>query len=795
MDPGSVARRRGALTALALTATGSLAVAGLTIIPTSAALAEEGAEQISNGTFETGTTPWTTYGTVGTKIDLVDGAACATADEAASGGAVWDAAITYDGITALVDTGYELTFRAKASDAVTVFTGFQMGSDPYTQVAAGQSALSTEWTTFTYNGTSPATPADPTAPTIAFDNGQLVFQIGGKGPVTVCIDDVSLKGGVEPPKYEPETGPIVRVNQVGYLTKGPKLAVVVSDEPKGLPYTLNLYNNKSLKPVVFAKGTTVPAGLDPSSGQKVHTIDFSKTVKPGTYSITVAGEESYKFRIGTDIYSQLRKDAMTLYYTQRSGIAIDNKIVPGYGRAAGHIGVAPNTGDKSVSCAAPIAAYDDWTCTSKFDVSGGWYDAGDQGKYVVNGGISVAQLLGTWERSQTAKGANKNAYGDKTLRLPEAGNKLPDLLDEVKWELDWFLKMQVPTTTTDAGLTPYKGMVFHKLHDAKWTGLPMDPAKDAEVRELHRPSTAATLNFAAALAQGARVYAKYDKAYSTKLLDAAKVAYAAAKANPKVYASTADATGGGAYEDNNVTDEFYWAATELYLTTKDAAYSADVLASPLHLGNAQASSVFDVGGFGWQSVAALARLDQATVPNALPNKAGIKKSVTAAADNLVTLAKTQPYAQPLTGWVWGSTSNLLNNMQILGTAYDLTKKVTYLNATLRGMDWVLGRNALNNSYVTGYGTVYSKNQHSRWYAKSLDAKLPNPPAGTIAGGPNVGLQDPVAASKLTGCVGQMCYIDDIESYSTNELTINWNAPLVWVSSFLADQKAGLKPVG
>jgi endoglucanase len=105
------------------------------------------------------------------------------------------------------------------------------------------------------------------------------------------------------------------------------------------------------------------------------------------------------------------------------------------------------------------------------------------------------------------------------------------------------------------------------------------------------------------------------------------------------------------------------------------------------------------------------------------------------------------------------------------------------------MDYVLGRNALNISYVTGYGTYASQNQHSRMYAHQVDPRLPNPPRGTLAGGPNgtaLTTGDPVAAPKLTGRVQQFCYIDDIGSWSTNELTINWNAPLSWMGSFLAD---------
>jgi endoglucanase len=127
---------------------------------------------------------------------------------------------------------------------------------------------------------------------------------------------------------------------------------------------------------------------------------------------------------------------------------------------------------------------------------------------------------------------------------------------------------------------------------------------------------------------------------------------------------------------------------------------------------------------------------------------------------------------------------------VLATAYDISGDLRYRDAVLEGINYIFGRNALNQSYVTGYGERASQNQHSRWYARQLNPALPNPPVGTLAGGPNSSIQDPLAQSLLRGCAPQFCYIDDIESWSTNELTINWNAPLAWVAAFVADQGDG-----
>jgi endoglucanase len=137
--------------------------------------------------------------------------------------------------------------------------------------------------------------------------------------------------------------------------------------------------------------------------------------------------------------------------------------------------------------------------------------------------------------------------------------------------------------------------------------------------------------------------------------------------------------------------------------------------------------------------------------------------------------------------VWGSSSQILNNLIVLGTAYDISGDRRYQRAVIEGADFLLGRNALNLSFITGYGDVFSQNQHSRIFGAQLDSELPHPPVGSVAGGPNSALQDPVARQLLTGCIGQFCYVDDINSYSTNEIAINWNAPLAWVASFLADQ--------
>jgi endoglucanase len=454
-----------------------------------------------------------------------------------------------------------------------------------------------------------------------------------------------------------------------------------------------------------------------------------------------------------------------------------------------------NQGDRGVPCQPAydsLAVYGEpWTCAYTLDVVGGWYDAGDEGKYVVNGGISVYQLLDIFEREKVAPTAHPAALGDGTLHIPETGNGVPDVLDEARYELEFFLKMMVPEGQ------PLAGMVHHKVHDSAWTGLPLLPDHDPMPRWLHRPSTAATLNLAATAAKGARLFARYDRAFSHKLLAAATRAWAAAQAHPDMFAPAADGnSGGGAYEDMDVSDEFYWAAAELYLTTGKREFRDAVLASPLHT-----ADIFTPAGFFWGGVAALGRLDLAAIPSALPDRGRVVASVAEAGRRYLIDQAANAFGQPYNpaggGYVWGSNSQVLNNLVVMATAYDLTGDEALRRGVLRGLDYVLGRNALNISYVTNFGTVSSHNQHSRLYSHQLDASLPNPPSGTLSGGPNsyASTWDPTAARLfgITGCAPQFCYVDDINSWSTNELAINWNAALAWVASFVADQGGAKAP--
>ncbi|MDX2598262.1 glycoside hydrolase family 9 protein [Streptomyces sp. WI03-4A] len=745
--------KRRSATLLALTA---LLASVLTALPAVPAGAEE-TEQIRNGTFDTGTDPWWT--TPGVTAAVSGGRLCADVP----GGTAnrWDAAVGQNDVTLAKGESYRFSFKASgvpAGHPVRAVVGLQVS--PYDtwyeaspEPQAGDGA-------YAYTFTSPV---DTTLAQVAFQAG------GSPDPWRLCLDDVSLLGGVPPEVYEPDTGPRVRVNQVAYLPAGPKDATLVTGAASPLPWRLRDAGGRTV-----ARGRTVPRGTDVSSGQNVHTIDFGAFHGRGEgFTLVADGETSRPFDIGGDAYERLRLDSLKYYYTQRSGIAIRDDLRPGYGRAAGHLDAAPNQGDSDVPCRPGV-------CDYTLDVTGGWYDAGDHGKYVVNGGISTWELLSTYERSLWARTGQPRRLGDGSLDVPESGNKVPDVLDEARWELEFMLRMQVPDGQ------PLAGMAHAKVHDARWTGLPLLPGDDPQKRELHAPTTQATLNLAAAAAQAARLYHPYDPRFAARALTAARKAWRAALAHPAMYQDPDDGTGGGAYPDDDASDEFYWAAAELYLTTGERRFADAVLDSPVH-----DADVFGPLGFDWSRTAAAGRLDLATVPSHLPGRDRVRRSVTEAADRYLATARAQPYGMPYAPdgnlYDWGSNAQVLNNAHVIATAYDLTGARKYRDAAVGGMDYLLGRNALNISYVTGYGEVAAHHQHSRWYARELDPRLPDPPAGTLAGGPNSGIQDPYAQSRLTGCTGQFCFIDDIQSWSTDETAVNWNAALAWMASFVADQ--------
>jgi endoglucanase len=556
------------------------------------------------------------------------------------------------------------------------------------------------------------------------------------------------------------TASAVQANQLGYIPAGAKRATVVSSSTTPLAWSLLDAGGATV-----ASGTTKVGGLDAASGDTVHVADFSSFTGTGSgFHLQVAGRQSPPFAIKADVYAGLRRDALRFFYHQRCSSAISQPYAEGtqWARAAGH----PDLG---VPCAATAG------CSYALDVPKGWYDAGDHGKYLVNGGIALWTLFNLYERTQQL-GTSLSAFGDGTLDLPESTNQIADLLDETRWEMEFMLSMQVP-----AG-QPLAGMAHHKIHDDTWTPLPTVPASDLTPRHLHAPSTAATLNLAAVAAQCARVFASADAAFASRCRTAAESAFAAAQAHPAMYASATDNVGGGDYADSNVTDELYWAAAELYITTGSSNY-LQVVKGSTHFG--------EVAGFNWQSVAGLGTISLAVLPSGLAagDLAAVRQAVVGAAGGVLTNIGASGYGSPLTSYYWGSNSAILNDGIVLALAYDLTGDARYATGATSTMDYVLGRNPLGESFVTGYGVHPFVNAHHRFWAHMFDPSLPTPPPGVLASG-----VDQVAADRMSGnqpdpvpgCAPLKCWTDNANYPSLDEVAINWNAPLAWLGAWLAE---------
>lgn len=715
----------------------------------------------------------------------------------------WDCQFRHRGLTLESGCTYEVSYDITASNNCTYYTKIGDMAEPYTEDWHGNpddSQYDAYWNvqnltanqTVTVKGTFTA---KRTAEV------EWAFHIGGDtvpAGTVFTFDNMSLictnsDAHDYVPAHTWERADIV-TNQVGYFLDCAKRATLISDEKKAVKFSLLDASGKEVY-----SGKSEPMGEDADSGDSVHILDFSEVTDEGTYTLKAGDAVSREFTIGgTETYSGMLYDALNYFYQNRSGIEVESQYITsgdgdGLAHAAGH----------SSDVARITTDWDDLQSSGGTqDVSGGWYDAGDHGKYVVNGGIALWMMQNQYERA--AANGTEDAYSDGTMQLPEQGNDVPDLLDEARWEMEWMLKMIVQDGE-------YKDMVYHKVHDIKWTALGMAPADDTEERIIKPPTTCATLNLAACAAQAARLWESYDKEFAQECLDAAEDAYEAAKKHPDLYAPLDQSIGGGPYGDDDATDEFYWAACELYLTTCEKEYLNDLKDSEHYLSVPTTLSggedVDTAGSFDWGNTAALGTLSLALSGDSQDKKIAEKAgdAVADAADAHLEREEKQGYGQPYaqsklsysdddTGYVWGSNSFVADNAVVIACAYDLTGEQKYLDGVVSAMNYLLGCNPMDVSYVTGYGTHAVMYPHHRYWANQIAEEYPLAPAGVLVGGPNSGMQDPwVQGSgwQKGEIAPAKCYQDHIEAWSVNECTINWNAPLAWLTAFVCDNNGGI----
>jgi len=577
--------------------------------------------------------------------------------------------------------------------------------------------------------------------------------------------------------------PDIRLNQSGYEAGGPIGMTLAADTEVPLPWRV-----LDASGATRVDGRTHPFGPDAASGERVHQIDIA-ALPEGDYSLIV-GTERRAFRVAPRPFAELKRDALAYFYQNRAGALIlaEHVARPDLARAAGHP-------EEVVTC---FSGRDqrgvEWPgCDYRLDVTGGWYDAGDHGKYVVNGGIAVWTLVNANERAERL---GLTPFADGSADIPEAGDGIDDLLNEARYELEFLLRMQVPDDARTAVLVDGAprvinagGLVHHKIADRAWTALPMAPADDPQPRLLYPPSTAATLNLAAVAAQCGRVWRDIDPAFADRCLIAARRAYAAAKAHPVLLAD-GRFDGSGAYGDERVADEFYWAAAELWAATGEAVYGTDARASPYWLGG-PGSGDASTGDISWGQVGALGTiaLASASGPSETERRSA-RENLVAAARRYLAEAETQGYAFPRGGdrFEWGSNGALMSRAMVLGLAHDFTGEPAFRHGVIASLDYLLGRNPLDQSYVSGWGERPMRHPHHRFWAAGAGPGWPEPPAGALSGGPNnTSMADEVAKTMQGRCAPLACWADHIDAYALNEVAINWNAPLVWVAAFVDTQ--------
>ncbi len=664
------------------------------------AIGEE--NKLENGDFSGGLKAWGTYLEGGAAKLAVDAEGNGQLTISKVGSVVWGVQLTHDGISLAEGSRYRLSFEAASTTLRTGVMRIQKNGTPYTGYCDKEISLTPELQAYTIDFTM--TDASDPAARLVFNLG--VEQTGGKAHdahvITLAHFSLILLEGDEIKEGGPDAMPI-QINQLGYTPKGPKLATLTG-------------NDAVIKVIDTASGQAIytltpgDAVYSASAGQMVRTVDFSLLETPGTYVLRCQEGDSAAFEIKDAPYQAVRAAVLDMLNIQQCGVAVD---------AGAWSHPACHTAD------ARIYGTDQYK-----DVSGGWHDAGDYGRYVVPAAKTVADLLWTVEFG----------FADPAEVLPV-----------VKFELDWLLKMQ------DAA----NGGVYHKVTAASFCGFIM-PEEEKDELILCPVSAAATADFAAVMAMASL---HYDDA---RLIAAAERAWSWLEANPAAPGFVnPEGIVTGEYGDENTTDERYFAACALYRATGKDIYHDALKALP-------ASE-----GLGWADVGDYGNVEY-LLTAADKTDAALRRQVLEAflrqCDRLLLATKAEPYGVSLgTDYPWGSNMIVANNAMILLMGDYFAKNAAYVEAALEHVHYLFGRNALAQSFVTGFGQKAAEHPHHR-PSQAVGAAVP----GMVVGGPEAQLQDPYIAAVLKDMPPAKCYADNDQSYASNEVTIYWNSPVYFV---------------
>ena len=559
------------------------------------------------------------------------------------------------------------------------------------------------------------------------------------------------------------------VNQMGYLPNSKKTAVLAVEAAENEIPSLAVTKVQICTAdgnCIFEKPLSAK-GFDKTSGDYVWQVDFSELTETGTYKIKAGDRTSHPFCIGQELYRELNILLCKMLYFQRCGMELEEKYAGKFARPACHKEPSVLWEEFVKQQAGELAAED----MQKFDIRGGWHDAGDFGRYSTAAACALAHILYAYRFFPESFG--------QSLNIPESGNGIPDILNECRYELDWLMQMQ----RADGG-------VYHKHTTQRHVAFIM-PHEDLDQMILLPVSSMAVGDFAAVMALASRVYRPFDTEFADKAFAAALKSYDWLEKHPEFLGfRNPQGNATGEYGDRSDLDERMWAAMELYRCTGEDKYL--VKANELFNKHTKPTE------FGWADISGFAfwALCEDMLMTA-PKQSRIRLSdaeqkfvdrytevFLKEADRLVKISTSYGYgaAMESADYVWGSNMVLLNYGMLLSTAYLCTQESGYYDAAVRQMDYLLGVNAVDYSYVTGVGAHAFEHPHNRvTEADGIDETIP----GFVSGGPNGRPADQVACENIPqGTPPMKCFLDHWSCYSLNEITIYWNSPAIFVAAFL-----------
>ena len=547
------------------------------------------------------------------------------------------------------------------------------------------------------------------------------------------------------------------------------LAVLPSFAARGAETTIRLsslgFRPSSLKTATFLKpgrftvrraadgvgvfsATLDGAIADAVSGQTVYVGDFSPVQAPGDYYLELAScERSPTFPIAADVYLQAYKTMMLGFYGQRCGTA----VALSFGGASFAHGVCHHA-DVDLSFFDGAGQ----PCT----LLGGWHDAGDYGRYTVNGGLTAGFMLRTWEDFSTS-------LAGVALAIPESGGATPDFLAEVRGQIEWLLAMEYADGS---------GRFSNTVKSPNFPSLLVMPEDDPSPIALASASTMGTAVAAAVLAQAARVYRPYDAAFADRCQAAALRAYGWITATAAIVAPTEDWAAAYDYNDapgdaTEVTLDArarVWAAAEIWATTGDGAALADFEA------RAQAPSYAFNPSPDWDDPS-----DLGVVTYLLSDSTARTPAVVATLGASVMTAAAAlktAYAAPDNGWGrvqgywWGANGSGVRSCLVFEMAARLDGAAGWMDLCAEQIGHLMGRNLYGRSQVTGIGVDPPLHPHHR--PSAADGVVPPWPGLLVAGPQQSGSQ-------------WIDWTDDENDYMTNESAINYNVGLVYaLAAFL-----------